>query len=99
MYIASSNLDKLAMIDNCKLNFYVHFLQVKVEKFLTPEQRKRLEEEQKAEEERRLREKGDNWRDRGLDLMMGGVLEIKKEDVLKKVGILPSGFFSQLQQR
>ena len=49
------------------------------------EQRKKLEEEQKAEEERRLREKGDNWRDRGLDLMMGGVLEVKKEDVLKKV--------------
>ena len=63
-----------------------HIEQVKVERHLTEAQRKKLEEEQKAEEERRLREKGDNWRDRGLDLMMGGVLEVKKEDVLKKVG-------------
>jgi len=44
-----------------------------------------LEENRKLEEERRLREKGDNWRERGLDQMMGGVLEVKKEDELKKV--------------
>ena len=62
---------------------------MKVERHLTVEQRKKLEEEQQAEEERRLREKGDNWRDRGLDLMMGGVLEVKKEDVLKKVSLTP----------
>lgn len=68
------------------LNFYLLFdLQVKVEKYLTPEQRKKKEEEEKAEEERRLREKGDNARERALDMMMGGVLEIKKEDELKKV--------------
>ena len=59
-------------------------VQVKVEKYLSPDQRKRMEEEAKAEEERRLREKGDNWRDRGLDQMMGGVLEVKKEDELKR---------------
>ena len=58
---------------------------MKVEKFLTPEQRRQQEEERLAEEERRLREKGDNWRERGLEMMMGGVLEIKKEDELKKV--------------
>lgn len=58
--------------------------EVKVEKYLTPEQRKKLEEKQKAEEERRLREKGDNQRERALDMMMGGVLEIRKEDELKK---------------
>ena len=56
-----------------------------MEKHLTPEQRRRQEEEAQAEEERRRREKRDNWRDRGLDRMMGGVLEVKKEDVLKKV--------------
>lgn len=60
-------------------------LQVKVEKFLSPEQRKKREEERRLEEERKAREKVDNWRERGLDLMMGGVLEIKKEDELKKV--------------
>lgn len=58
--------------------------EVKIEKFLTPEQQRKLEEEQRLEEERRLREKRDNWRERGLDQMMGGVLEIKKEDELKK---------------
>ena len=62
-----------------------HGNQVKVEKFYTGDQRKKMEEEKAAEEERRLREKGDNWRDRGLETMMGGGLEIKKEDELKKV--------------
>ena len=61
---------------------------MKVEKFLTPEQRKKAEEEKKLEEERRQRERGDNWRDRGLNQMMGGVLEIKKEDELKKVSVM-----------
>jgi len=64
--------------------------EIKVEKFLTPAQRKKQEMEQKAEEERRLRERGDNWRDRGLDMMMGGVLEIKKEDELKKDIAMPA---------
>jgi len=59
--------------------------QVKADKFLTPEQWRKLEENRKIEEERRIREKGDNWRERGLDQMMGGVLEVKKEDELKKV--------------
>lgn len=61
---------------------------MKADKFLTPEQWRRLEESRRIEEERRLREKGDNWRERGLDQMMGGVLEIKKEDELKKVCFL-----------
>lgn len=63
-----------------------YILKVKVEKYLTPEQKKKKEEEDKMEEERRLKEKGDNARERGLGMMMGGVLEIKKEDELKKVG-------------
>ncbi|KAL8576297.1 hypothetical protein ACOMHN_006220 [Nucella lapillus] len=58
--------------------------EVKVEKYLTPEQKKKKEEKMKAEEERRQREKGDNQRERALDMMMGGVLEIRKEDELKK---------------
>ena len=58
---------------------------MKVEKYLTPAQLKKLEEQQKLEEERRLREKGDNARERALEMMMGGVLEIRKEDELKKV--------------
>ena len=59
--------------------------QVTVEKYLTPEQAKLAEEAKKLEDERRMRERGDNWRERGLNMMMGGVLEIKKEDELKKV--------------
>lgn len=66
-------------------NLNCWLLQVTVEKFLTPEQQKKLEEQQKLEEERRLREKGDNQRERALEKMMGGVLEIRKEDELKKV--------------
>ena len=58
---------------------------MKVEKYLTAEQQKLIEEERVADEERRAREKGDNWRGRGLDKMMGGVLEVKREDELKKV--------------
>lgn len=58
---------------------------MRVEKFLTPEEWKKQEEEKKIDEERKLREKKDNWRERGLEMMMGGVLEIKKEDELKKV--------------
>ena len=56
-----------------------------MEKYLTPEQQAKLDEERRLEEERIAREKGDNARERALDMMMGGVLEIKKEDELKKV--------------
>ena len=56
-----------------------------MERYLSPEMKARLEEEQKLEEERRLAALQDNWRERGLDQMMGGVLEIRKEDELKKV--------------
>ena len=55
-----------------------------MEKYYTPEQQKQMEEEKRLEEERKLRERQDNWRERGLDKMMGGLLEIKKEDELKK---------------
>ncbi|XP_033122449.1 cilia- and flagella-associated protein 43-like isoform X2 [Anneissia japonica] len=58
--------------------------EVKVKKFVTPEQQAKLDEEAKVEEQRRLLEKGDNDLQRGRDMMMGGVLEVKKEDELKK---------------
>jgi hypothetical protein len=32
-------------------------------------------------------EKLDNWRERGLNDMMGGVLQVRREDELKKVFI------------
>ncbi|KAG7463025.1 hypothetical protein MATL_G00190910 [Megalops atlanticus] len=57
--------------------------EIKVEKYLTPEQKLKAEELRKAEEQRRLAAKGDNIRERALDDMMGGVLEMKKEDILK----------------
>ena len=60
---------------------------MQVEKYLTPAQMKKLEEQQKADDERREKEKGDNARERALDMMMGGVLEIRKEDELKKVHV------------
>lgn len=59
--------------------------QIKVEKYLTAEQRKQLEEQLAEEARRRELEKMDNWRERGLMDMMGGVLQIRREDELKKV--------------
>lgn len=58
---------------------------MKVEKYYTPEQKKAMEKKAKEEADRKARERGDNARERALQDMMGGVLEIKKEDELKKV--------------
>ncbi|XP_029106891.1 cilia- and flagella-associated protein 43 isoform X2 [Scleropages formosus] len=55
----------------------------KVEKYLRAEDRLKEEALKKAEEQRRLAAKGDNLRERALDDMMGGVLEVKKEEILK----------------
>jgi hypothetical protein len=52
---------------------------------LTPEQRKQLEEQLAEEARKRELEKLDNWRERGLMDMMGGVLQVRREDELKKV--------------
>ncbi|XP_070541265.1 cilia- and flagella-associated protein 43-like isoform X2 [Ptychodera flava] len=71
--------------------------EVKVEKYISPEQQAKLDEEAKIEEERRLREKADNARERALDMMMGGVLEVKKEDELKKDIPVPA-FMSKPQE-
>jgi hypothetical protein len=52
---------------------------------LTAEQKKQLEDQLAEERRRQEIEKLDNWRDRGLMEMMGGVLQIRREDELKKV--------------
>ncbi len=56
-----------------------------MEKYLTAEQRKQLEAQLAEDAKRKELEKMDNWRDRGLLDMMGGVLQIRREDELKKV--------------
>ncbi|XP_066535952.1 cilia- and flagella-associated protein 43 [Hoplias malabaricus] len=63
--------------------FTVNDSEIKVEKYLTPEQRQREEDQRKEEEQRQFAAKGDNIRDRALGDMMGGVLEVKKEDILR----------------
>ncbi|KAK5854131.1 hypothetical protein PBY51_015227 [Eleginops maclovinus] len=56
--------------------------EIKAKRYLTPEQKKE-EERKKSDERNRLTAKDDNDKDRALDDMMEGVLEVKKEDILK----------------
>jgi len=56
-----------------------------VERYYSPEQLRQLEEQRLAEERRREMERLDNWRERGLNDMMNGVLQVRREDELKKV--------------
>ncbi|KAA3675226.1 uncharacterized protein DEA37_0001287 [Paragonimus westermani] len=58
--------------------------EIAVDLYLSPAELAERETRRLAEEERRRREKLDNWRERGLEEMMGGVLEVRKEDELKK---------------
>ena len=60
--------------------------EVKVERYISPEEKQRLEEAEKAEEERQLAAMGDNPRERALEMMMGGRLEANVEEDLFKVG-------------
>ncbi|XP_067909306.1 cilia- and flagella-associated protein 43 isoform X2 [Heterodontus francisci] len=76
----------LPMMSNKELperEFEVQDSEITVERYLTPEQKRKLEEEYKAEQLRLLAAKADNWRERALKDMMGGVLETKKSDILK----------------
>ncbi|XP_038613465.1 cilia- and flagella-associated protein 43 [Tachyglossus aculeatus] len=57
--------------------------EIKVEKYLSPAQRAKVELMERLELERRLAAQGDDARKRALMDMMGGVLEVKKEDILK----------------
>ena len=56
-----------------------------VERVYSEEEKKEIEEQQRVEEEKKAAAKGDNKRERALQDMMGGVLEVKKEDILKQV--------------
>jgi hypothetical protein len=58
--------------------------EVTAEKYVSEEERKKLDEEARLSEERRLAELGDNARERALDMMMGGRLEVKTEDDIFK---------------
>lgn len=53
--------------------------EIKAEKYLTPEEKAKIEEERRIEEERLRALEGDNVGQRGLKVMMGGILEMKKE--------------------
>ncbi|KFP53522.1 WD repeat-containing protein 96, partial [Cathartes aura] len=67
--------------------------EIKVEKYLTQQEREKAEMLAKLEMERRLAAM-DNERMRALNDMMGGVLEVKKEDILK-MDIPPPPFISR----
>lgn len=68
--------ERLLVVDNDE---------ILVEKYISPEEQKKMEEEAKQEEARRLAEMGDNPRERALDMMMGGRLEANVEEDLFKV--------------
>ena len=59
--------------------------EVKIEKYETDTEKQQRVEIERIEEERRMTEMGDKWRERGLNMMMGGKLEIDTEDELFKV--------------
>ncbi len=59
--------------------------EIKIEKYVSPEENRKVEEVEALEEEKRLAAKGDNPRERALDMMMGGRLEINVEEDLFKV--------------
>ncbi|KAL3319726.1 Cilia- and flagella-associated protein 43 [Cichlidogyrus casuarinus] len=58
--------------------------EIKVKKYYTAEQLAEMNAKKKEEEERLRLQALDNWRERGLEDMMGGVLEVRREDELKK---------------
>ncbi|VDK35569.1 unnamed protein product [Taenia asiatica] len=58
--------------------------EVDVERYRSPEEIAEMEAAALMEAERLRLEQLDNWRERGLEDMMGGVLEVRREDELKK---------------
>ncbi|XP_078007743.1 cilia- and flagella-associated protein 43-like [Phascolarctos cinereus] len=64
--------------------------EIKVEKYLTPWQREHAERAAALELQQRLLAEKDDLRRRALMDMMNGVLEVKKEDILKMVVPQPS---------
>ncbi|XP_056350633.1 cilia- and flagella-associated protein 43 [Oenanthe melanoleuca] len=67
--------------------------EIKAEKYMTQEEKEQAERLAKLERERRLAATDDE-RLRALDDMMGGVLEIRREDILK-MDIPPPSFLSR----
>ncbi|KAJ1140683.1 hypothetical protein NDU88_007031 [Pleurodeles waltl] len=57
--------------------------EIKVDKYLTPEQKAKAEEQARIEEQKRLEALADNAKQRALIDMMNGVLEVKREDIFK----------------
>ncbi|XP_067277323.1 cilia- and flagella-associated protein 43 isoform X2 [Pseudorasbora parva] len=57
--------------------------EIKVEKYLTPKQKEKEEKLREEDKRQMLAAKSDNTRNQALNVMMGGVLELKKEDVLR----------------
>ena len=76
---------KFGDAENPEILFEVRDEEVTVEKYLTPEQQKLLDDRLAEKARKRELEKLDNWRERGLLDMMNGVLQIRREDELKKV--------------
>ncbi|XP_069620079.1 cilia- and flagella-associated protein 43 [Ranitomeya imitator] len=70
--------------------------EIKVEKYLTPEQKIKAERQAKQEEEKRLAAQEDNAKQRALNDMMGGVLEVKKEDILR-MEVTQPGFLAKAE--
>ncbi|GAB1603659.1 hypothetical protein Ahia01_000647200 [Argonauta hians] len=75
---------ELSIEEKPELAFTIKDSEVPFQKYQTPAELKEIEEEKLREEERRRREKEDNSHERGIMDMMGGVLEIRREDELKK---------------
>ncbi|XP_040261533.1 cilia- and flagella-associated protein 43 isoform X2 [Bufo bufo] len=70
--------------------------EIKVENFLTPGQKTKAEQQAKQEEAKRLAAQEDNAKQRALNDMMGGVLEVKKEDILR-MEVAQPGFLSKAE--
>ncbi|KAI8612803.1 hypothetical protein BC830DRAFT_1230957 [Chytriomyces sp. MP71] len=63
--------------------------EVKAEKFIGPEEMKRIEVRKREEEERHRAAQEDNYRERGLMIMMGGKLDDKSEETEKEELVRP----------
>ena len=71
--------EKKHLLETPKYIFEVADDEIKCEKYLTSEERARLEEEERKRLEREAKLKGDTVGQRGLKVMMGGELTFKKE--------------------
>jgi len=71
--------EKKHHLETPKYIFEVADDEIKCEKYLTAEERARLEEEERKRLEREAKLKGDTVGQRGLKVMMGGELTFKKE--------------------